>query len=91
MTTDLVPEVPEDRARQLLAFEAAHATDRDKEERIRTELGLTPARYWQLLHRLIDTELALRIDPMLTHRLLRLRDTARASRARLAAVAIPSL
>ncbi len=63
-------------ARRLLAFEAANPSPRSgqKDEAIRRELGLTPARYWQLLLRLIDTQQALDIDPVTTHRLRRLAD-----------------
>lgn len=75
------PAVDEQRARELLAFEAAHGRARDRDDRIRRDLGLTPARYRQLLLRVIDTELALRVDPILTHRLIRQRDQARARRA----------
>lgn len=68
--------LPDERARQLLAFEAANPAPRNgqKDEAIRRELGLTPARYWQLLLRLIDTQQALDIDPVTTHRLRRLSD-----------------
>ena len=62
-------------ARALLAFEAEwrrHAGA--KEEAIRVELGLSPARYYQLLGRLIDTVEALEHDPMLVKRLRRVRD-----------------
>lgn len=76
------PGIGDDLARRLLAFEATHPTGRDKEETIRRELGLTPARYWQLLLRLINTEQALHIDPTTTHRLRRLRDERQAERAR---------
>lgn len=66
--------LPEERAVQLLAFAAAHPNPRGHaEEAIRHELGLTPARYHQLLGRLIQTDQAARIDPMTTHRLRRLR------------------
>ncbi|WP_438352292.1 DUF3263 domain-containing protein [Microbacterium sp. CJ88] len=74
-----------DRDRALLAFEAEwtrHAGA--KEEAIRAELELTPARYYQLLGRLIDTADALAHDPMLVKRLRRVRDTR--DRARLARV-----
>ncbi|MBW9095159.1 DUF3263 domain-containing protein [Microbacterium jejuense] len=57
---------------QLLAFErdrGKHTTR--KEADIPAALGITPARYYQLLGRLIWTEDALRIDPMLTNRLRR--------------------
>ena len=49
-----------------------------KEEAIRADLGLSPARYYQLLGRLIDTAEAQEHDPMLVKRLRRLRE-ARAS------------
>ncbi len=71
-----------DRDRDLLAFEAAwqrHAGA--KEEAIRAELGLTPARYYQLLGRLIDSPDALAHDPLLVKRLQRLRDQRRETRA----------
>ena len=64
-----------DRDRALLGFEAEwrrHAGA--KEEAIRPELGLSPARYYQLLGRLIDTADAQAHDPMLVKRLRRLRD-----------------
>ena len=51
-----------------------------KEEAIRTELGLAPARYYQLLGRLIDTEAALAHAPMLVARLRRIRDDRRSAR-----------
>jgi hypothetical protein len=52
-----------------------------KEEAIRAELGLAPARYYQLLGRLIETEAALAYDPMLVKRLRRVRDQREAERA----------
>ncbi|MCH6230113.1 DUF3263 domain-containing protein [Microbacterium sp. CFH 31415] len=64
-----------DRDRAILGFEAEwrrHAGA--KEEAIRAELGLPPARYYQLLGRLIDTADAQAHDPMLVKRLRRLRD-----------------
>lgn len=69
-----------DRDRALLDFEARwwaaqwrrHAGA--KEEAVRAELGLSPARYYQLLGRLIDTTEAQEHDPMLVKRLRRLRD-----------------
>jgi hypothetical protein len=65
----------------ILAFESrwgAHGGA--KEEAIRTELGLAPARYYQLLGRLIDTEAALAHEPMLVARLRRIRDDRRRAR-----------
>lgn len=47
-----------------------------KEEAIRAEFDLTPARYYQVLGRLIDTPDALAHDPMLVRRLRRRRDEA---------------
>ena len=57
-----------------------------KEEAIRAELALTPARYYQLLGRLIDTAEAQAYDPMLVKRLRRLLEERlrdRAARVRL--------
>lgn len=44
------------------------------DEAIRTELGITPARYFQLLSRAIRTTTALEHDPQTTNRLLRQAD-----------------
>ncbi|GEK87225.1 DUF3263 domain-containing protein [Microbacterium aerolatum] len=64
-----------DRDRAILALEAAWPRHGGaKEEAIRTKLGMSPARYYQLLWRLIDTEQALEHDPLLVLRLRRLRD-----------------
>lgn len=68
---------------QLLAFERAHPRNTGrKEERIRDELYITPVRYHQLLGRLIWTEDALHIDPMLTNRLRRISQQRILDRAR---------
>ncbi len=67
---------------QLLAFELAHpGRDGHKEQAIRTELGLAPARYYQLLLRLAHTHAALAAEPMLVKRLLRTRAVGRLSAA----------
>lgn len=67
-----------DRDRELLDFEAGwERHEGAKEEAIRSDLGLTPARYYQLLSRLIDTTAAQEHDPMLVKRLRRRRDGAR--------------
>jgi hypothetical protein len=83
-----VGDVPlDDRDLAILAFEAEwrrHAGA--KEEAIRSELGLSPARYYQLLGRLIDTAEAQAHDPMLVKRLRRLRDARTAARVSRAAV-----
>ncbi|WP_292831102.1 DUF3263 domain-containing protein [Microbacterium sp.] len=64
-----------DRDLALLEFEARwQQHGAAKEEAIRRELALSPARYYQLLNRLIDTADALAHDPLLVHRLRRLRE-----------------
>ncbi|MDF2991478.1 MAG: hypothetical protein K0S37_1992 [Microbacterium sp.] len=69
-------------AADLLAFEARWGNHTGgKEEAIRRELGETPARYYQLLGRIIDTREALEFDPMLVGRLRRIRDERRVERA----------
>lgn len=74
-----------DRDRVLLDFESrwtAHGAV--KEEAIRRELDLTPARYYQLLERILDLPGAAAYDALLVHRLRRLRDArerARVSRS----------
>lgn len=71
-----------DSERVILAFEArrpGHSSA--KEEAIRAELEITPARYYQLLDRVIDSEQALVEDPMLVRRLRRMREDAAARRA----------
>ena len=50
------------------------------EEAIKAELALSPARYYQLLGRLIDTGPALEHDPMLVKRLRRMRDARQQAR-----------
>jgi hypothetical protein len=52
-----------------------------KEEAIRSEFGLTAARYYQLLNVVIESPSALRHDPILVRRLQRARDARRAARA----------
>jgi hypothetical protein len=69
----------------LLAFEAEWREHSGaKEEAIRVTLGMTPARYYQRLGRLIDTEAALAADPLLVGGLRRVRDQRVADRLRLA-------
>lgn len=65
----------DDRDAAILDFEAAwHRHGSAKEEAIREQLQLSPARYYQLLGRLIDTVAAQERDPMLVKRLRRQRD-----------------
>jgi len=64
-----------DRDRAILRFEGEWRRHIGaKEEAIRADLGMSPARYYQLLGRLIDTAEAQEHDPMLVKRLRRLRD-----------------
>ncbi|GAA1851811.1 DUF3263 domain-containing protein [Microbacterium koreense] len=71
-----------DRDRAILAFEAEWGRHVGaKEEAIREQLDLSPARYYQLLGRLIDTQDAQAHDPMLVHRLRRRRDERAPARA----------
>jgi hypothetical protein len=51
-----------------------------KEVAVRRRFGLSPARYYQLLNRLIDLPEALEYDPMLVRRLRRLREARRRKR-----------
>jgi hypothetical protein len=71
-----------DRDRAILAFEAEWRRHGGaKEEAIRAEFDMPPARYYQLLGRLIDTADALAHDPLLVRRLRRLRDARAVERA----------
>ena len=71
----------DDRSRAILDFERAWWQDAGPKERaIRQRLGLSPARYYQLLNRLIDSPQALGHDPMLVKRLRRLRTARRRQR-----------
>lgn len=83
MTTYTPPLVPDNLARTLLAFEAENPAPRGgvKEDLIRRTLHMSAPRYWQLLLRLVETEQALRIDPMTTHRLRRIQAESDRSRA----------
>jgi hypothetical protein len=51
-----------------------------KEHAVRARFGISPARYYQLLNRLIDQPEALEHDPMLVQRLRRLRESRRRRR-----------
>ncbi len=44
-----------------------------KQHAVRERFGLSPARYYELLNRLVDDDEALAYDPMLVRRLRRLR------------------
>lgn len=71
-----------DRDRALLDFESRwNGHGAAKEEAIRSELSLAPARYYQLLERVIDAPDAAAHDALLVHRLRRLRDARLGERA----------
>jgi hypothetical protein len=53
-----------------------------KEQAIRSEFGLSAARYYQVLGALLDSPLALAHDPMLVKRLQRMRDARALARSR---------
>lgn len=74
-------ELPE-LARHILAFEHDRARhDRTKEAEIRVEFDMSPARYYQVLNRVIDSAAALAFDPQLVTRLQRLRHARTSARA----------
>jgi hypothetical protein len=71
----------DERSRAILDFERGWWHRRGPKERaIRERLGLSAARYYHLLNRLIDTPEALHYDPMLVKRLRRLRVARRRQR-----------
>jgi hypothetical protein len=75
-----------DRDLAILAFEGEWVRHVGaKEEAIRSDLGISPARYYQLLGRLIDSTEAQQHDAMLVKRLRRMRDARLAGRAARAA------
>ena len=86
---DPAPLSPRDRA--VLAFE--HNTWRDsaaKEQAIRLEFDLSPARYYQILNALIDSPVATVYDPMLVRRLQRVREARTTERsARIPLIDLP--
>lgn len=47
------------------------------EQRVRDEFGISLTRFWQLVNRLLDREDALAHDPVVVHRLRRIRATRR--------------
>ena len=69
------------RSRAVLDFEReAWKLTTTKERAIRERFGFSPARYHQLLHRIIDRPEALAFDPMLVRRLRRVRAARRRAR-----------
>ncbi len=77
---DDTPLAEEDR--RLLDFEAEWPRHSGAKEReMRQRFGVGPARYYQALDTVIDSPAALAAEPMLVHRLLRLRQQRSRSRA----------
>jgi hypothetical protein len=65
----------DDRAQRVLEFERVWwGHSGAKEQGIRREFGWTAARYYQVLNATIDTEVAVRYDPVLVGRLRAVRD-----------------
>jgi hypothetical protein len=65
----------------ILDFEReGHRSRIAKQLAVRARFGMSPARYYQLLNRLIDRPEALQYDPMLVQRLRRLRENRRRTR-----------
>ncbi len=73
--------VLDERSEAMLDFERSWWQGAGPKQRaIRARFGLSPARYYQLLNRVIDSPAALRYDPMLVKRLRRLRAARRRQR-----------
>lgn len=71
----------DERSRSVLDFErGVWKLATTKERAIRERFGFSPARYHQLLHRIIDRPEALAYDPMLVRRLRRVREARRRAR-----------
>jgi len=67
--------------RDLLDFERSWSgASSGKDLAVRARFGLSAARYYQRLNRLIDRPEALEYDPMLVQRLRRLRESRRRTR-----------
>lgn len=72
----------DDRDQELLDFERDWpAHEGRKGHAIRTQFGITPARYYQLLHRVLDLPAAAAYDPLTVKRLRRRRDERARKRA----------
>jgi hypothetical protein len=72
---------PGGRWREILDFERRWwQLSMSKELAIRERFAISPARYYQLLNRLIELPEALEYDPMLVRRLRRVREARRKQR-----------
>lgn len=73
--------LPDGRWREILDFERSITrAPAPKDLAVRERFGMSPARYYQVLNRLIDRPEALEYDPMLVRRLRRLREERRRKR-----------
>jgi hypothetical protein len=71
----------EERWREILDFEReGWSLSKPKEVALRNRFGISSARYYQLLNRVIEHPEALEYDPVLVQRLRRLRETRRRKR-----------
>jgi hypothetical protein len=76
-----VSEALDERSRDILDFERGWWLHPGPKERaIRERFGFSPARYHQLLNRVVDLPEALTYDPMVVRRLRRLREQRRRRR-----------
>ena len=69
-----------ERWQDILDFERSWPVRLPKEAAVRGHFGVSAARYYQALNRLIDRPEALRYDPVLVRRLRRLRESRRSAR-----------
>ncbi|MCH4250456.1 MAG: DUF3263 domain-containing protein [Microbacteriaceae bacterium] len=70
--------------RRVLDFERDwHGGSEQKEDAMRERLGMSPVRYAQVLLGLLGSPAALAAEPVLIHRLQRLRDARRAGAGRI--------
>ena len=68
------------RWKDILDFERSWTARPAKEAAVRRRFGISAARYYQALNRLIELPEALRYDPVLVCRLRRMRESRRARR-----------
>jgi hypothetical protein len=71
---------PSERWSEILDFERSWTARLAKEAAVRRRFGVSAARYYHALNRLIDRPEALRYDPVLVRRLRRLREARRSVR-----------
>lgn len=85
MTADRVQAEPglTEREQRILDFERRRPRmTGPREQAIREEFGVAPARYHQMLNAVLDSPAAERHDPLLVRRLRRVREARSAARSR---------